>query len=75
MEFRIKLNSVEDAIRFINILEYHNYQAEAVFESYIINARSLLGILGYGVGRVITVMFQEEPDENLCCLMNEYSAA
>ena len=75
MEFRIMLNSVEDAVRFVNTLGYHNYQADAVFETFKLDARSLLGILGYGIGRVITILLYEEPDEDLCYFMKEYAAA
>lgn len=75
MEFRIQLNSVEDAVRLVNTLEHHNYHADATIESYTINARSLLGILGYGIGRVMTVVFYEMPNEDLGCFMNQYVAA
>lgn len=75
MKYQIKLNSVEDVLYFINILEYNDYQAEAIFESYTLDAKSLLGLLGYGVGKVITVMLHGEPDETFCHLMQKYAAA
>ena len=75
MEFRIKLNTVEDAVRLVNTLEHHDYHADAMVESFVINARSLLGILGYGIAREMTVLFHEMPNEDLGCFMSEYVAA
>lgn len=75
MEFRIRLNTVEDAVRFVNTLEHHDSHADAMVESFVVSARSLLGILGYGVGREITVLFHEEPNEELGYLLSEYVAA
>lgn len=75
MEYRILLNSVEDAVYFINTLEHYDYHAEARFETGILDARSLLGILGYGVGKVITLMLYDQPNDDFCYLMKKYATA
>lgn len=65
MKFKVQLNSMEDAAKLVNRLEYYDYQADAEVGSHVIDARSLLGLLGFGLGRVLTLIIYADSNENL----------
>lgn len=75
MEFQIKLNSVEDAVRWVNRLEYYECHAEARVGNLVIDARSLMGLLGFGIGRVIQIVIHSELNESLRRELGKFEAA
>ena len=75
MEFQIKLNSMEDAVKWVNRLEHYDCQADAWMGSLVIDARSLLGLVGFGIGRVIRVVMYSELSESLHRELREFMTA
>lgn len=64
MEFQIKLNSVEDAVTLVNRLEHYDCHADALVDNRVINARALMGLLEFGIGRMIQIVIYSELQEN-----------
>lgn len=72
MEFSVKLNSVEDAVNFVNELEYQDCHADIWMDSKIINARALMGILSIGMGKELKVLVYRGNAERLNTVMQQY---
>lgn len=75
MEFQIKLNSLEEVAKFVNKLEYYECQADAWMGSLVVDARSLMGLVGFGIGRVIRLVIYSEYDEIIQRELCEFMAA
>ncbi len=75
MEFQIKLNSMEDAAKLVNRLDRYDCQADAWMGSIVIDARSIMGLLGLGIGRVIRLVIYSEPNEKLSAELGEFVLA
>lgn len=65
MEFQIQLNSLEEAAKFVNKLEYYGCQADAWMGSLVVDARSLMGLVGFGIGRVIRLVIYSDYNESI----------
>ena len=65
MEFRIALNSIEDAVKLVNKLELYGCTADALIGDRVIDARSLMGIIEFGLGREIAIRIYPEINEEL----------
>lgn len=72
MEFQVKLNSMEDAAKLVNRLEHYEYRAEAVVGSLVLNAKSIMGLLGFGIGQRIRLIIHTGIDEGLKAALNEF---
>lgn len=75
MEFMIKLTSIEDVVRFVNELDYYECLADAKIDNKAIDARSLMGILNFGMGKVLRVKIYRGFDESLHNFMGQYAVA
>ena len=75
MEVWIKLNSMEDAAKLVNRLEKYDCHADAYLGSLVINAKSIMGLLGYGIGRVLRLWIDTEPEEELWAALDEFMVA
>lgn len=75
MEFSIRLNSLEDAVKLANRLEYYNCQAEVWYDNYVIDARSWMGLLRFGIGKVVQVKMNKITDVRLCTEIKEFVMA
>lgn len=75
MEFQIKLNSMEDAVKLVNALEYHDCRAVVWIDSLVIDARSLMGLWGCGIGREIRIVFHSAADEKIREKLCEFMVA
>lgn len=63
MEFRTELRTIEDAVKLVNKLEHHGCRAVAQVDDKILDARSLMGLLEFGIGKNIKVVVRSEIDE------------
>lgn len=75
MEFQIRLNSMEDVVKWVNRMEHYGCQAEAWMGSLVIDASSLMGLVGLGIGKLIKVVIHSELKEDLCEELQEFIAA
>lgn len=65
MTFKVLLNSMEDAVKLVSRLEYYDYQADVKIGSHTIDARSLMALLGFAMGKVVQVFVYADADERL----------
>lgn len=75
MEFQTKLDSIEEVVTLVNKLERYNCSAEAWVGSKVVDARSFLGILGFGIGREIRIVIHSEMDESLKSKFEDFMIA
>lgn len=52
---RIKLNTINDVNKFVNITNEYYYDIDAICGRYIVDAKSILGILSFGIPKTIDV--------------------
>lgn len=62
---KIRLNAVEDATELVNAAEKCDFDIDVVNGRAIVDAKSLLGVIGLGTGKVLMVQCHgENPDFN-----------
>lgn len=65
MKFEVLLNSMEDAAKLVSRLEYYDYQADAKIGSHTVDARSLMALISFAMGKVIQIFVYADADERL----------
>ncbi len=53
---RIKLNTLNDANDFIKTIDKYDYDVDAVCGRYVIDAKSIMGLLSLGIPKEIDVV-------------------
>ena len=53
MEYKIWLNSIDEVVRLVEKLEKFDCEAYARMDDAVINARSMMGLIGLGIGKRI----------------------
>lgn len=62
MKFNIILNSVEEAASLVKQAEKHDCDIELASGRFYVDAKSILGVVGMGVKRVMTMIIHDEPE-------------
>lgn len=63
---KIKLNTIESAKEFCDIVsdsQYRNVDIDLTCGRYVIDAKSILGILSMDLTKILTVVFHDDNDE------------
>ena len=63
---KIKLNTIESAKEFCDIVsdsQYRNIDIDLTCGRYVIDAKSILGILSMDLTKILTVVFHDDNDE------------
>ena len=63
---KIKLNTIESAKEFCDIVSdspYRNIDIDLTCGLYVIDAKSILGILSMDLTKILTVVFHDDNDE------------
>lgn len=53
---RIKLNTLNDANSFVKAIDKYDYDVDAVCGRYVIDAKSIMGLLSLGIPKEIDVV-------------------
>lgn len=75
MRFQVQLNTVGDVVRMICKLEQYDYHVDAKVGSYMIDAKSLMGLLGIGLGKKIELLVYADKNERFVKDINEFNVA
>lgn len=57
---KIKLNSKQDVNDFIDVCCKFKFDVDACYGHYIIDAKSWLGIMSFGLGKELTIILHTE---------------
>ncbi|MFI3171945.1 MAG: HPr family phosphocarrier protein [Eubacteriales bacterium] len=71
----IKFDTPEDIQQFVNIVENYPYEMDLVRGKFIVDAKSLLGIMNLGVNNEITLNVYSEICDELKTEISQYIAA
>ena len=63
MEFQTELRTIEDAVKLVNKLEHYECKAQALIDDRMLDARSLMGLLEFGIGINIRIVVRSEINE------------
>jgi len=73
MEFKIMLETVQDAAMFVTKMERISGDADLVLGSKAVDAKSLIGVLQLGVGKeTVLVLHQEQEESAVRRLLKDY---
>lgn len=62
----VKLKNMNDAIKFVNEVNKYPYDADLERGSFMIDAKSLLGVIGMGIGQDMNLkIYADKADEML----------
>lgn len=53
---RVKLNTLNDANSFVKAIDKYDYDVDAVCGRYVIDAKSIMGLLSLGIPKSIDVI-------------------
>lgn len=68
----ILLSNQYDVARFVNKMEKYPYNADLLCGSRMVDAKSLLGIMGFGMGKVLTLQVYGDDDKGLLSDISDY---
>lgn len=71
----IKLNDTKDASRFVRAAEKCSYDVDLCYNSIVVDAKSILGVLGMDLTRKLTVRYHHEPDAEFDEALAEYAVS
>lgn len=52
----IRLNTIDDANNFVKVIDKYEYDIDAVYERYVIDAKSIMGLLSLGIPKKINIV-------------------
>ncbi len=64
-EFKIKLVTEKDAVRFVEQMNKCNFDIDVCVDHYVIDAKSILGVIGLGIGKLLRVVGHTENNRQL----------
>lgn len=68
----IYLNSTEDAVDFVRCVGRHPYNADIVHGNSMVDAKSIMGVLGMAVGKKVQLCIYEDKADDLIQEMEPY---
>lgn len=52
----IRLNTIDDANNFVKVIDKYDYDVDAVYGRYVIDAKSIMGLLSLGIPKKINII-------------------
>ncbi len=68
----ILLKNQHDIVNFVNKMEKYPFHADLYCGSCVVDAKSLLGVMGFGMGKVMTLQIYGEEDIRTLPGISEY---
>ena len=75
IEQKVFLETLDDVKSFVAIAASKPYDIELLSGKYIINAKSVMGVLSLDLTHPLTMIANTETDEEILTLIEKYSAA
>lgn len=75
MEFQIQLNSIDEVVNFVGMMEQYEWPADAKYGSIVLDARSFMGLISLGLGRKIQIQVHGEKNESFAESMAVFKAS
>lgn len=73
-EIKIKLNSEKEAVDFVAKISVLPYDIDLVYGHYVVDAKSILGVLSVAPNREVALMIQPEDAGDLKRRIEKYIA-
>lgn len=73
--FEIRLNCQQKVVNFVNAVSKYDFDIDACIGHYIIDAKSILGMLGLGVNKKILIQAHTEDDTFIAKDLIQYLAS
>ncbi|MDD3339469.1 MAG: HPr family phosphocarrier protein [Lachnospiraceae bacterium] len=74
-EFKIKLTETNQVKEFVNAAERCEYDINVFYNRFIIDAKSILGVLSLGLNRELTVQCIGEADAQFTDAISKFAVA
>ena len=71
----VRLNTVEDAVRFVRTVDRYPFAIDLRWDHYQINAKSLLGVMGLSTGECVDLCIDTMDPGNLLGAISDYIVA
>lgn len=68
----ILLRTQNDIVNFVNKIAQYPFSADLRCGSHVVDAKSLLGVLGFGMGKTLTLQVYGEDNGRLMSDISEY---
>ncbi len=68
----ILLRTQNDIVNFVNKITQYPFSADLLCGSRVVDAKSLLGVLGFGMGKVLTLQVYGDDSSMLMSDISEY---
>lgn len=68
----ILLRTQNDIVNFVNKITQYPFSADLLCGSHVVDAKSLLGVLGFGMGKVLTLQVYSDDSNMLMSDISEY---
>lgn len=68
----ILLKDQQDIVNFVNRIEKYPFHADLYCGSCVVDAKSLLGVMGFGMGKVMTLQIYGDEDIRTLPGISEY---
>ena len=68
---KIKLNTKDELNKFLDICSHYKFDIDACYGRYIIDARSMLGMMGIGLEKTIEIVAYTDTQKNSDKFYNE----
>lgn len=68
----VLLKTQNDIINFVNKMDQYSFQADLQCGSRTVDAKSLLGVLGFGMGKVLTLQVYSDENKGWMSDISEY---
>lgn len=73
-KMHVLLSSQEDAVKFVSTVSKYPFDVDLGEGDCVIDAKSILGVLSVGVGRMMRIQIHTEHPEELCSELKAYMA-
>lgn len=71
-EVKIFLRTEQDAIGFINIVAQYSYDVDMAVGRHVVDAKSIMGVLGIGIGKETRLCMNTEQADALIQELSPY---
>lgn len=68
----ILLPTQGDIVNFVNKMSQYPFHADLLCGSRMVDAKSLLGVLGFGMGKVLTLQVHEDEQDEWISDISQY---
>ena len=70
---KIKLNAVSDVMDFVNAAEKCDFDVDVYYNRFIIDAKSLMGVMSMDLHNILTVEYNSDPDPRFDSVLERFS--